>query len=57
MHSNILGRMAVAIVGAAAGLFGAVSQSQAQCLPAPPDLVEAGYLTVGTTLTAPPWAS
>lgn len=54
MYSRILGRAAVAAVGAAAAIFTVVSQSQAQCLPAPPNLVEAGYLTVGTSLTAPP---
>ncbi|HMO29497.1 transporter substrate-binding domain-containing protein [Enterovirga sp.] len=41
-----------AVCGAALGM--AVMPSQAQCLPAPPNLVEAGYLTVGTSLTAPP---
>ncbi len=46
--------IAAAVVGASAGLLFDISQSQAQCLPAPPTLVEAGYLTVGTTLTAPP---
>ena len=28
--------------------------SQAECLPAPPKLVEAGYLTIGSALAAPP---
>lgn len=54
MDSRILGRAAMAAVGAAAALFAVISQSQAQCLAAPPNLVEAGYLTVGTSLTAPP---
>ena len=31
-----------------------VRSSQAGCLPAPPNLVEAGYLTIGTALSAPP---
>lgn len=54
MRSRILGRAATAVVGTAAALFTVVSQSQAHCLPTPPNLVEAGYLTVGTSLTAPP---
>lgn len=54
MGSKISVWISAAIVGASAGLLLDISQSQAQCLPAPPNLVEAGYLTVGTTLTAPP---
>lgn len=51
MRSTIL-KAILAIGGTALGL--AATPSQAECLPAPPNLVEAGYLTVGTSLTAPP---
>ncbi|MCU4178455.1 transporter substrate-binding domain-containing protein [Bosea sp. BH3] len=51
MRFKFLNTMLV-VCGAAAGL--AAVPAQAQCLPAPPNLVEAGYLTVGTSLTAPP---
>ncbi len=54
MYSRILGRAVLAAASATAALLAVASQSQAQCLPAPPNLVEAGYLTVGTSLTAPP---
>ncbi len=51
MRSTIL-KAILAIGGTALGL--AATPSQAECLSAPPNLVEAGYLTVGTSLTAPP---
>lgn len=54
MRSKALTWMAAAAVGSAAGLFANISQAQAECLPPPPNLVEAGVLTVGTSLTAPP---
>lgn len=54
MGSKVFNLIAAAAIGSAAGLFANVSQSQAECLPSPPNLVEAGYLTVGTSLTAPP---
>lgn len=46
--------MATVALASAGGFFATVLQGQAQCLSAPPELVEAGYLTVGTSLTAPP---
>ncbi len=51
MNSKVL-NSALALFGAALGM--AATPSMAECLPAPPSLVEAGYLTVGTSLTAPP---
>jgi ABC-type amino acid transport substrate-binding protein len=51
---KVLDWVVAAAVGSAAGLCVNVSQSGAQCLQTPPGLVEAGYLTVGTALTAPP---
>ncbi len=42
------------LAACAAALGLSASSSKADCLPAPPSLVEAGYLTVGTSLTAPP---
>ncbi|MET4385321.1 polar amino acid transport system substrate-binding protein [Bradyrhizobium sp. F1.4.3] len=51
---KVFGWVIAAAVGSVFGPFGNILQSQAQCLPAPPSLVEAGYLTVGTSLTAPP---
>ncbi|CAO3436747.1 transporter substrate-binding domain-containing protein [Azospirillum endophyticum] len=54
MRMKTIAWMAAAAVGTVAGLFGNLSQSSAECLSAPPNLVEAGYLTVGTSLTAPP---
>lgn len=47
-----LTKLIAAASGAVLGL--ALLPAQAQCLPAPADLVEPGYLTVGTSLTAPP---
>jgi polar amino acid transport system substrate-binding protein len=35
-------------------LLGAASLASAECLPAPPNLVEPGFLTIGSALTAPP---
>jgi polar amino acid transport system substrate-binding protein len=51
MNSKIL-HSTLALLGSALGM--AATPSMAQCLSAPPNLVEAGYLTVGTSLTAPP---
>lgn len=51
---KVSGWVFAAAFGSVFGLFGNILQSQAECLPAPPSLVEAGYLTVGTSLTAPP---
>ena len=51
---KVSGWVVAAALGLVFGLFGNILQSQAECLPAPPSLVEAGYLTVGTSLTAPP---
>ncbi|WP_173043473.1 transporter substrate-binding domain-containing protein [Bosea sp. ANAM02] len=51
MNSKTL-NSTLAFLGATLGM--AVAPSMAQCLPAPPSLVEAGHLTVGTSLTAPP---
>jgi polar amino acid transport system substrate-binding protein len=46
-------KIPMSIVGGVAFCLAAASAG-AQCLSAPPGLVEAGYLTVGTSLTAPP---
>lgn len=43
---------AVAALGL--GLVAGAGSTRADCLPSPPNLAEAGYLTVGTSLTAPP---
>lgn len=51
MNSKAL-NSALALLGAALGM--AATPSMAQCLPSPPSLAEAGYLTVGASLTAPP---
>lgn len=45
--------IAAAVIGFASG---AVAQDKANCLPAPPSLIEDGKLTIGVSLAAPPTA-
>lgn len=53
MRHDILKRAAIAatVIGSTAC---GIRASHAECLPTPPRLVEPGYLTIGTSLTAPP---
>lgn len=44
----------VRLVATCATLLGTASLASAECLPAPPSLVEPGFLTVGSALSAPP---
>jgi polar amino acid transport system substrate-binding protein len=50
---RVLRLAATAVIVSAAGCA-IISGAQAECLPTPPNLVQPGYLTIGTALTAPP---
>lgn len=53
MRFSSVRNMCVSLSVAAASLF-AASSAHAACLPAPPDLIEPGVLTIGVSLATPP---